>query len=308
MKILISYRGSQRIRFWETGDLIAQAFEQLGHEVDRYGFIYETEEWFTTVITQNGCSDDVFSKKYDLHIYMECNDPASQYPELKYINAKHRIYWEFDTSYHPEWSLNLIKYFDFDHLFLANPLYVDLLNIRHDGKEFATYLPYACSNEHVRFLDYPKTLDVALVGSKRPDRVELIKLLCDAGIDAKLISNVFKENYIDALASAKIIVNQNPLEGRGLLNMRSFEAPAAGSYLLTEVEDYNINVRKDESISEVISPYIDVNELANICKDLINNRELLDYYREWQQQTVLEKHMYINRAKTILEIMELNHE
>ncbi len=301
MKILISYRAAPRIRGWETGALVAEAFRALGHEVSEYARMYETQEWVH-------CAD--ISTPYDLAIYMECNDPDPQYLELKYVNAKKQVAYFFDISYYPDTVFNTLRYFKFDHIFCANPIFVDLLNTRVTDDIYSTYLPYAACSRFIRSVEYDLTygyqrpIDVALVGSDRPERRDLINTLQLAGIKAQLISDVFKEKYIDALASAKIIINQNPKEGRGLLNMRFWEAQAAGALLLTEAEDLRANEEKSLRLP-VYTGYTSTQDAIKMCKFYLDNLGDLKETASLNQAYIIYNHLYVDRAKKILVTLNL---
>ena len=246
-KILISYRIAPRIRGWETGRMVAKAFVALGHEVDEYAKEYQSGRWLCK--TPSGLDlllepnlllpdtklsfipENVFMREYDLIVNLECNDPDPQYFELIGVKTKKRCVWHFDTSYYMDVASHHISQYHPDHVFYANSKLV--WNTRN-----ASWLPYAADSRlHVRSPSHAKAYDIALVGSDRPDRRRLIATLQKAGIDARLISDVFKEDYVEALALARIVLNQNPPEGRGLLNMRYFETLAAGSMLLNNTGD-----------------------------------------------------------------------
>lgn len=297
LRILIVYRAAQRILGWETGRYFVNSFRALGHDTDEFAMIYETNQYISSL--------DPFSKHYDLVVRMEMNDPSDQWPQFKYLNCNKHVYIEYDTSYHSEWSLNLIKYFNFNHVFCANSQYVKLLNIRFDGKEFASYLPYAAAPCHLRPPNhYAKNIDIALVGSDRPDRRNLIQnLRLNHYLDAHLISNVFKEDYINALASAKIIVNQNPPNGASLLNMRHFEAQAAGSLLIEQENDWIAN---KSYLNYEVQTYNNVDELADKCKYYLNNQDAYNKQVITQYANIQLHHMYVNRAQTILTTLGLS--
>jgi hypothetical protein len=230
MNILVAYRGAPRIRGWETGAMVADAFRDLSHEVDEYGFVYETKESINSPTYHP-------EKHYDLVLIMEHNDPDPQPFELVNQPCDRRVYWTFDISYKTRFELSNIARFQPDHVFCANyylcPMIVHFLNIE------TTFLPYAaCLKRHFRDIDPAiKKYDITLVGTERPDRLSLVETLQKAGLDARLISDVFKEDYITAMAESRVVINQNPPEGRGLMNMRQFEAPAAGALLLTSAGD-----------------------------------------------------------------------
>lgn len=283
MKILIAYRGAQRIREWETGNLFARAFEKLGHDVTRYGFVYETGEWFCD-------QQEVLEQHYDLCVYMEHNDPSAQPIELKDLKCDTSVFCVYDVSYYPNVCRALSAHMEFDHVFCANDKFIIDDFWGCDVK----YLPYAADTDlHFRPVETPKQFDVGLVGTDRPARRELIKKLQVSGINAKLISNVFKSDYVDALAGCKVVINENPPEGRGLLNMRHFEAQAAGACLVS-------GDALQENTSHFVSLYD--NDPVGPCRVLLETGAWLRGANE-NQSHVSRFHTYQHRAQTILETL-----
>jgi hypothetical protein len=123
--------------------------------------------------------------------------------------------------------------------------------------------------------------------------------LAQEEIELKLIGGVFREEYIDALASAKMVVNQNPPQGRGLLNMRWFEAPAAGSVVFGEQDDHHVNdVFRGWRLG-----YDSPQGLACKCSDLSGNPFRWAHLRAQLQDHVLGWHTYEHRCDTIMETM-----
>lgn len=289
MKILVSFRGANRISGWETGQFFVKAFKSLGHDVHRYGFTYETNEPF---------SDNAdLSDKYDLHIFCEKNDEKDQYLYLKDINVKKTIALFYDTSYVGMLHAKLTNYFQFDNVFCAN--------YRYDTKWFGrptTYLPYACSiDDHFRELNYKKKWEFGLVGSSRPDRVKLVNQLQNAGINVKLFSDIFKENYINTLASCKVVINENPPEGLGLMNMRWFEATAAGCLLIGQRSDQNSEATVFVPDRDCLE-YENVEDLIRICQELTPGK--IDRIRESGQDAVRSHETYQHRALEILNVIQ----
>jgi hypothetical protein len=266
VKILVSYRGIPQSPGWATGDLVVKALRALGHEVFPYAKYYQQSKWVED--RKFALDDHVF----DLILYMECNDGDPQYHELQLVRARTTACWLFDTSYHQDRYKRLVDYFRFDHLFLANPLTIQEYKVW--GYNNAHYLPYACDRElHGRPLEYPKTRDVVLVGSIRDDRIDLANQLKQHGVELELVSEVFREDYIDALASAKIVINQNPTEGRGLLNMRHFEAQAAGTFLLEQNIDSTLNISLGQMHYRANFYPCEVKEIPKICNDVLESWE-----------------------------------
>jgi spore maturation protein CgeB len=190
----------------------------------------------------------------------------------------------------------LIDYFNFDFKFLANPLIVK--EFQELGYSNINYLPYACDPElHSRPLSYPKTRDVVLVGSIREDRIELANKLKKYNINLELIGGLYREAYIDALASAKIVINQNPEIGAGLLNMRWMETAAAGSIILGEDRDLSVN--NLFCFGEAHS-YSSIDGLVELCDTYLGQENTQDWIRHISYKNVHKLHTYKNRCEQIL--------
>ncbi len=287
MNILISYRGSPNIRNWECGAFIANAFRELGHEVDEYGTVYKEGGW----ISEHRF--DVLQKEYSLFLWTEMNDDDRIYGELKLVNAKKRCGWFFDIAMYPEFCQWLSREMKLDHVFIANMRYLDLF-------KNSSFFPYAAAPEFFRPLTWPKKYDVALVGSDRPERQNLICRLKEAGVDAHLISGVFKEDYIDALASSKIIINDIAGGGYGLLSMRSWESPAAGALTIFE-DDTALDGQFYPGVDCLI--YSDIQDLIEKCKSLLKDESYLNKIRIAGQAAIQQRHTYLHRAKEILNVL-----
>lgn len=286
MKIILSYRAAPRIRTWETASMAADAFRFLGHEVHEYCKLYESDEWPHKAD---------LSEHYNLSLFFECNDPSPQYLEMRLVNADCRVGCFYDTSYYPQQQLSLIEHLNLDYTFFANPHYVGRMPRTH-------WLPYAAGIQHIRNPAGAKLYDVALVGSPRKERKAIIKKLQKAGIDAHLISGVFKEDYVHALASARIVVNENPPAGRGLLNMRCAEAPAAGALLLNNSGDYTERMFE---VGKHCFVYEDLDSLVEMCRTLLKDDAWKTYALAGHDH-IITKHTYIQRAKEILEVIHAN--
>jgi len=290
MRVLVSYRGSPNIRGFETGHLISEAFRELGHEVFEYGNIYESND-----LIGPGFRELYGHYKFqpDLWLAMETNDAENSIIQPKYLNPKKIAYWCFDISMYPEHCKQYAESIDAAHVFCANPNYLRLFKA-------ASFLPYAAAPQFIRPLNFAKQYDVGLVGSDRPERQALIADLRAANINAHLITGVFREAYIDALASCKIVINDIAGGGKGLMSMRGLEAPAAGS--LTIFEDA-------EALGDLFIPgidcltYQDSKDLIAKCDSLLRDQQYLDQVRAAGQKRVLENHMYVHRAQEILDVI-----
>lgn len=289
MKILVSYRAIPQSPGWATGDSVVRAFRELGHEVFAYAKYYQENSWVVNPTPT--------PPEFDLVLFMECNDGDPQYCSLKNVKARKTACWLFDNSYYQDHCRGLIDYFNFDFKFIANPLIVD--ELKNSNYENVFHLPYACDSVlHTRRMPCVKVRDIALIGSIRDDRVQLInELNIKLPVKAELIGGLYRDQYIDALASSKIIINQNPAAGRGLLNMRFWETIAAGSFIMTERFDVEAN-----NLCDYLSQYNlydSIDEIVLNCDALLSkDYKIADY--EYQQQWVMRMHTYESRCQEIL--------
>jgi len=291
MKILVSYRGIPQSPGWATGDFVVNEFRNLGHEVTVYGNYYQTDKQI-----ENNTKENIFDNQYDLALFMECNDADPQYLELTRANGlKTKVFasWFFDTTYYKDNLVGLSNLLKFDVNFIANPLELEKFNN-------SKLLLYALdNNHHHRVLKSNPNIEVSLFGSIRPDRKRMVTFLKCLGVDMSLSGGVFREQYIDALNDTLITVNQNPNQGRGLLNMRTFEAPACGSYLFLQNTDYVVNQKyfDPHGLCSVFSSNFD---LARKIKTLLRDRSALDQRRKDLQEYFIDNHTYAHRCKEIL--------
>jgi len=296
MKILVAYRGIPQSPDWATGDMVVKAFRELGHDVTPYGTYYQTDVWMEEIDPVRSIRE----AEYDLALYMECNDADPAYGGFKLVKARKTACWLFDTSYYPDNLTGFNEFFGFDHQFIANPL--DLNKFPN-----SSYLPYAIDTDlHGRSAAHEKEYNFSLPGTVRPDRVTLSQTLSKKGIRLELISGLFREEYIEALAKALVVINQNPNQGRGLLNMRYWEAQAAGALILTEHSDFNTNAREMEwngmgTLSGLF--YDSVDSLVNICERLNKDNSEIERERNDGQLNVLRHHTYKHRCQRMLELL-----
>jgi hypothetical protein len=296
MRILVSYRGAPRIRGWETGAMVARAFRRLGHTVLEYGNIYESNEKIPGEPDWTEGHSAISVDEFDLHVFMECNDPEPQYTGLKNVKADKRVGWFFDTSYYPGQIQALVQAMEFDWVFSANPMFdVNFF------KRPTSVLAYAADVEnHFMPVCNQHTRNFSLVGSDRPERRKIINLLDRAVGGAHLISGVFKEEFVDALADSAVVINENPPQGRGLLNMRTFEAPAAGALLMAQNADY---------ITDYFVPGMDMlvydsmPDLLAKCQHLMDDPDYLHRLREAGQRRVADYHTYDHRVQEMLDVL-----
>lgn len=274
MKVVVAYRGIPNARGRATGDSVVRALRLLGHEAIPYGHYYQSAEWF--------CPRDEISRP-DLLIYLECNDEDPQYYHLCEWGCP-KVYWEFDTATHLEWSKQWAS--AFDHVFLANRQLLD-----HFPR--ARWLPYACDE----VLFHPASEDVrghaAMLGSPFGPRVDFCRA---AGI--KLITGVFGAEYAEAVRRLKVHVHHHASGGAGLIVARPWETLASGTCLVAQ-DDGELG-RLFEHAKHLFL-YRTPEECRDTVRWLLANDEMRRRVGNAGRDEVLAHHTYVHRVREILE-------
>jgi len=302
LRILVSYRGIPDSPGWATGDLVANAFRALGHDVSVYGYYYQ-KRGPDGMLPKSLSYDEVIRQQFDLALYMEMNDGDAQYAELKNVKARVRAYWDFDVSYHPKFTLANIRHMKFDHIFYANP---DFANLFQMCAPRISVLPYAfCSLKHVPKRVIPfreRKYKFAIIGSPWEERVKIVETLQKEGLDAHLITNKFREEYIEALNDTQVSINYNVNTGRGLLVMRVWESLGTHTCLLTNGGDH---IEDFLTISNDCLVYNNDPELIDLCHKLNDDLGLAEKIARsgYTQGHLL--HTYNMRAMQILDVLDL---
>lgn len=283
MKILVSYRAIPQSPGWATGDFVIKAFRKLGHDVNAYAKYYMEEKWIED-------PNEILKKKYDLYLQMECGDGDRFYKELiGNVDAMKRASWWFDCALYPDRWKQETAGLSCMRFFTANKNMIGENSWCHD-----VFLPYAADEFHVR-QNVEKTCDFLIIGSDRPERrgqYELVKkILPNATVEFK--TGVFREDYINALANSRYVINDIAGGGSGLIPCRPWEALAAGTKVITP---------KGDGCKELGLPIIEYENLADTCIELWHKPELLTLE---EQELFLAKHMYVNRCQEILNEISL---
>ncbi len=225
MRLVVSYRGVPKAAGWEAGACLARAFRELGHDVTDYGTYYGESP--SRRVADRGLPSEI-----DLWVYVECGDSERQYEEVRTVNARAKVYWEFDTAIHRGFSLDFIQRMQFDHVFLGNWREADMVRTVHSQVHF---LPYAVTADRLAILSgTPKTLDVGMVGMETRSRRRLMNALQRAGISAAILQNRYGDELVKTINSFKICLNCEVTGGKGLLNGRLWESLGCGGFLLNE--------------------------------------------------------------------------
>lgn len=136
-----------------------------------------------------------------------------------------------DSHTQLDWRLEYAR--AFSHVFLMfNRQHVPVF--QSAGCSKVGWLPAACDPDVHRAFDVPEAFDIVFVGQTlrqwHADRVRLLERLIAAGFDVHVTTKILEEMAL-AFARGRIIFNRSLA---GDLNMRVFEAMAAGRMLLTD--------------------------------------------------------------------------
>lgn len=278
MRVLISYRAIPESPGWATGDFLASAFESLGHKVSKYAKVYNQDKWLEN-------PQDLLKQQYDLYIQMECGDGDELYSELINVKAQKKASWWFDISLYPERWMRETSYYGPDVNFVANK------NFLTGWKDNCYYLPYAASaDKHYRTI-VNKTVDFLIIGSDRIERRALyrnISLSCPTA-KVEYRNDLFREQYVDALSSARFVINDIAGGGRELIPMRPFECLISGSELITPQDD------GCKGLGLPCYEYYSSKNLTELCHNLLSVKS------QDHRDFMLQNHTYEVRVKQILE-------
>jgi len=141
-------------------------------------------------------------------------------------------WWAIDSHLHvaraPRWHLERAQ--GFDHVFVAQPDYLPAFRAR--GVE-ARWLPLACDPELHRGQEVARDLDLVFVGHVRPfhqRRRRLLERLAQR-FELTVAQDVWGDDMARLLSRAKLAFNCSLA---GDVNMRVYEAMAAGALLVTD--------------------------------------------------------------------------
>jgi hypothetical protein len=111
---------------------------------------------------------------------------------------------------------------------------------------------------------------------------------------------MFREAYIDALAKASVIINQNPQQGAGLLNMRYWEAQAADAIVMTEKRDAQANYDAGLRYTHNVLTYRSVDDIISFADELLSVEKKSVVTG---QEMIFRHHTYENRCQRMLEVL-----
>lgn len=294
MRILVAYRAIPQSPGWATGDCLVRAFRKLGHDAQPWAKLYQRDEWLEhpawgpSMEPVCCCGKLEYASggllDVDLLVYLECNDDDEQYPHLLSLPCP-RVYWEFDTTMHREWSRDWIESNYWTAVYMANP---------NELIGDAAYLPYAVDDTLFSHGNRERS-GAACIGHPFPERVEF----CQRA-DVELISGVYREDYVAALQGLQVSVHHHDSGGDGLLVARIWESIGAGACLLAPASE---SLYRHFTAGMHVATYESVEEARHLVHKLCERPEQTAATARRGYELVMREHTYVNRARTILEAL-----
>ncbi|QGG48804.1 glycosyltransferase family 61 protein [Heliorestis convoluta] len=192
----------------------------------------------------------------------------------------------------------------YDHVFMDRKG-TDLF--RERGFNHVSYAPLYSFNPKEHFLTgtFPRDIDISMVGNINHEvqfeRSFWLKRLCNLrkqGIQLKIVSGHYGEDYNEILNRSKIVFNRSI---RSEMNLRAYEAPAAGAMLMLEEENSEVSDHYEPFVDYV--PYRDDNFEQLIAKYLTHDKER-QAIAEQGRQKVMGQSSYSQHFRKIISILK----
>lgn len=210
------------------------------------------------------------------------------------------VWYGIDTHMDYEKHLNISRLFDVT--FVAQKEYVEKL--RADGIKQVHWLPLAFPTELLPQTHFKRDIDISYVGSNNvnmnPHRHNLLKALTE-NFRSTQFGLASPKQMGEIYTRSKIVFNKSV---KNDINMRFFEAMGCGAVLITDPIINNGLEDLFEENKHYISYRTD-DELVPKIQALLSNTDLLALVSQNAQTLILEKHTYLNRARTIVDTCTL---
>lgn len=200
---------------------------------------------------------------------------------------------------HMDYQKHLLISELFDVTFVAQKEYVEKL--RTDGIKQVYWLPLAFPAELFPEKKLNRDIDISYVGSNNvninPHRHKLLSMLKE-NFQSTRFGLASPKEMGEIYSISKAVFNKSVNND---INMRFFEAMGCGAVLITDpIIDNGLEDLFEEN-KHYIS-YKNDDELVQKTKELLSSPDLLNQISQNAQALIFEKHTYLNRAHTILEI------
>jgi O-antigen biosynthesis protein len=218
---------------------------------------------------------------------------------LKYrlpADLRPAAWWAIDTHLNFAWCLEKARPFDF--VFAAQR--DGAARLRAAGVASADWLPLACDPVLHRGRDVPKRYDVAFVGNVFPGPREDLLGLIARRYPNTFVGRAYFEEMAALYSAARVVFNRSL---KNDVNMRVFEALAAGSLLLTN--DLRDN-GQDELFQDGVhlAAYREPEDLLDKLAFYLARESLRERIAAAGRDEVLAKHTYAHRMETLLRAVE----
>lgn len=296
LNILVTGRGIPHQEDRCTAQQLVRGFREAGHNAVFFGNFYgEPYRWIGAA--------EAASDQFDLIVITEMNDSYPQY-DLNTLNLKgvKRLYWDFDSSYHPEQSLKRALESKADGFLIGNKYFID----KFGSYKPSILLPYAFSPSiHRRKEEIKRTHLLGFVGSLSKERANLLKTAQQAIHNLSWIEaaeGVFGESLIDKMNSYCAMFHANQSACAGLVPGRPWESGGCGTTLLMDRQSYN-------DFTEFLPSYLHDDVFV-----YDNDEDIRSWIAYWQDKWATlqmsgsslmaylhQNHSYRNRAESIVE-------
>ncbi len=201
-------------------------------------------------------------------------------------------WWAIDTHLNGDWCRQRAP--RFDCVFCAQRDGAEAM--QDAGIETAAWLPLACDPEIHRKHDLPKAYDFCFVGHLFPGaRTELVDLL-RRRFPSHFVGQRFFEEMAQTYSASRVVFNRSILND---INMRVFEALAAGSLLVTN--DLADNGQEELFRDGVhLAVYRDADELLDKVAFYLRRGEVREKIAAAGRAEVLSKDTYRHRMQLLL--------
>lgn len=246
--------------------------------------------------------------------------------KLKEISNNAKIVvWHLDSPFTVLTStaniINSLPYYDV--CFVFDPYYIPEM-VRARAKR-AEYLPLACDPDVHRSMDLTDEekeiygSDICFIGNYAGINSRRDVILSDlTDFDLKIWGNnwhkaktinlercvvgkpVYGDEMVKIYNASKICINVHHDQSIIGVNMRTFEVPACGGFLLT---DRLPELPEFFELGQEVVCYEDVSDLRNKIKYYLNNAEEREEIAKRGQQKAQKEHTYVHRMEELIKIL-----
>lgn len=231
--------------------------------------------------------------------------PVAERPDLylwvesvnghKPLNLQHvtclKVCYLIDTHYHLDHAIEVAQQFDF--VFIAQ--LTDLKELRAEHPQ-VFWLPLACDPEIHGKQSTPKKYDLSFVGGMNERRAALLDHL--AGYCNVHHERAFWTDMARVFSESKIVLNDASYDD---LNMRFFEALAAGSLLLSNPTNGSGQDILFHNQSEYVCHHD--YDLPELVRYYLDNENLREQIADQGRQRVIAAHTYQHRMLDLLDVV-----